>query len=346
MDCSLIRHGNDIYEHGMHYLTNLDIVRCPIPGVEEWREAYRDGNVVLEDDNENEDEEEERVIHNYHCGITHPKKAREDEAQTEETMYYGIEIEIDNGGYSHAYAEEIMGQYHPHVMHAEHDGSLDNGFEIVTAPCTIRYHTDIDYKGICKRAVNLGYRAHDTHTAGLHIHASYQAMGSTNLERDLTVAKMLLLACRNANDLALFCRRPYNSYAQSLDNITSRRDEQALDELYEAVKGAGNRYSSLNVCNIYHTSRPLRSKTLEWRLAKGTLKYTTLMATLEMYNAMIAYCMAKTVKAVNGAKLTDIIKHVQGARLPRKNLYHYLEERFPGWKQNDWTPVINQRGEC
>ena len=57
--------------------------------------------------------------------------------------FMGVELEIDEAGESHSNAECLMdianSNGYDHI-YCKHDGSLDDGFEIVTHPMTLEYH--------------------------------------------------------------------------------------------------------------------------------------------------------------------------------------------------------------
>ncbi|WP_455717798.1 hypothetical protein, partial [Anaerosporobacter sp.] len=87
----------------------------------------------------------------------------------EEELYLGVELEIDNGGEEEnnaKYVTEFMNSSSENV-YCKHDGSLRNGFEIVSHPCTVEYHKQLPYEELFKELVKRGYRSHDVGTCGL-----------------------------------------------------------------------------------------------------------------------------------------------------------------------------------
>ena len=57
--------------------------------------------------------------------------------------FFGVELELDEGGEDSDYAAEILGQSNSSGMgraYAKHDGSLDDGFQIVTHPMSLDCH--------------------------------------------------------------------------------------------------------------------------------------------------------------------------------------------------------------
>lgn len=74
--------------------------------------------------------------------------------------YYGIELEIDKGGKYGDYAKIILDTANIQNQHIyiKSDSSLDDGFEIVSHPMTLKYHLEeMDWESILQTAKNLGY---------------------------------------------------------------------------------------------------------------------------------------------------------------------------------------------
>lgn len=97
-------------------------------------------------------------------------------------LYMGIELEIDDAGEDEEYAGEIYNTANLTTDHLylKHDGSLYNGFELVSHPMTIEYHKNkMPWSSILSRAIHMGYRSHQTDNCGLHIHINRSAFGDT-----------------------------------------------------------------------------------------------------------------------------------------------------------------------
>ena len=61
----------------------------------------------------------------------------------EGNRFFGVELEIDGAGERDSAAEQLMdianGNHLEH-LYCKHDGSLEDGFELVTHPMTLKYH--------------------------------------------------------------------------------------------------------------------------------------------------------------------------------------------------------------
>lgn len=65
-------------------------------------------------------------------------------------LYMGVELEVDKGKDPEKLAEEL--QDNVPEIYCKHDGSLEDGVEIVSHPCTLAYHMDeLDWEWIRKR---------------------------------------------------------------------------------------------------------------------------------------------------------------------------------------------------
>ena len=80
-------------------------------------------------------------------------------------LFIGVEIEIDRGGYINNNAQKILDIANADAEHiyCKYDGSIDDGFEIVSHPMTLNYHTnEMNWLDIFEKAVDMGYRSHQT----------------------------------------------------------------------------------------------------------------------------------------------------------------------------------------
>ena len=77
-------------------------------------------------------------------------------------------------------------------MYIKHDGSIDEGFEIVTHPMSLDYHkNNMPWERIFEKALAMDYRSHQTSTCGLHIHVDRMALGSDHIAQEETIARIV-----------------------------------------------------------------------------------------------------------------------------------------------------------
>ena len=228
--------------------------------------------------------------------------------------YMGVELEIDGSGEYTPNARQILdiANGSGELIYCKHDGSLDDGFEIVTHPMSLEFHRHgMPWQEVMHRAVELGYLSHQAGTCGLHVHVSRAAFGVDEEVQDMVIARILYFVEKHWNELLKFSRRTQ----RQLDRWAARygyKDRPA--EMMEHVKkGYGNRYTCVNLTN---------RATIEFRIFRGTLKYNTLIATLELVDRICDVALALPDDALKALSWSDF---VSGCTEPE--LIQYLKER-------------------
>ena len=193
--------------------------------------------------------------------------------------HYGIEIEIDEGGEYDDNAERILNignRINEHI-YCKHDGSLDDGFEIVSHPATLEYHTKtIPWKKILDEALEMGYYSHNSGTCGLHVHINRAALGESVEEQENTIARIVYFFEKFWDKILRFSRR-----TETQADRWASRYGCSMDNPKESLKGAKTsglgRYTAVNLTNTF---------TVELRIFRGTLRYKTFMATLQFVDLL------------------------------------------------------------
>ena len=76
-------------------------------------------------------------------------------------------------------------------IYCKHDGSLEEGFEVVTHPMTLDYHqNEIPWKVVLTRLKSMNYLSHQANTYGLHIHVNRTSLGETYNDQEETIARI------------------------------------------------------------------------------------------------------------------------------------------------------------
>lgn len=229
--------------------------------------------------------------------------------------YFGLELEVDDGGERSSAARELMdiaNSNHERV-YCKHDSSLTDGFEIVTHPMTLDYHCrQMPWEALLKKAVYLGYRSHRTSTCGLHVHVNRDSFGVTEEQQDASIARVLYFFEKHWEELLKFSRRS----EQQLNRWASRygykdRPKEILDQ---AKKGYGSgRYTCVNLGN---------PQTIEFRIFRGTLKYNTLIATLQLLDKVCDVALFMSDDELKGLSWTSFVSDLE-----TPELIQYLKER-------------------
>lgn len=229
--------------------------------------------------------------------------------------YFGVELEVDQAGESDYSAETVLDIANGTSEHiyCKHDGSLDDGFEIVTHPMTLEYHEKtMPWVDVLHALKGKGYLSHQAGTCGLHVHVNRDSFGATEEEQDACIARILYFFEKNWEELLKFSRRS----PRQLERWAARYGykEKPKDILEHAKKGAqGSRYVCVNLQN---------EATIEFRIFRGTLKWNTLLATLQLVNRVcdVALCLSD-----DELKAMSWTSFVSGCTEPE--LVQYLKER-------------------
>lgn len=241
----------------------------------------------------------------------------------DKTLYFGVELEIETEGRL-ALAEILvdcdMGHNSLYVMKS--DGSLNNGFEIVTAPCTLEYHKEqFHWQELTRLCLDHGARAHKTTTCGLHIHFDRSYFTFTELVR------LSMFVQINKSFIELIARRRDNQYGKFKNDLNNvRKIEYNRDynnkkcNYFSEYTTNQDRYECLNFQNY---------DTVEFRIPKSTLKYTTILATIEFLHSLSNF-----VKTVSSPVIVDKVKclplyekYINENKAIYSNLLQYLNER-------------------
>lgn len=232
--------------------------------------------------------------------------------------FLGVELEVDGAGESARNAWELLSianQGGEKRLFCKHDGSLDDGFELVTHPMSLDYHQkEMPWPQILRKAAEMGYTSHQAGTCGLHVHVSRAAFGNTETEQDAVIARILYFFEKNWEELLKFSRRTQ----RQLDRWAARYgyQDRPWDILEHAKKGChAGRYTCVNLQN---------RDTIEFRIFRGTLRYRTLLATLQMVNRICDVALFLSddeIKAMSwsafaaGCQTTELVQYLKERRL-------------------------------
>lgn len=227
--------------------------------------------------------------------------------------FFGVELEIDGAGKDGDNADELLAianRDNEHI-YIKGDGSLDDGLEIVTHPMSLDYHKQFQWDEIMKKAINLGYRSHQTSTCGLHIHVNRDCFGDSREEQDEIIARILYFIEHHWNELLRFSRR--TEYSMNRWAARYGFEKNGRDILEKAKKGNLGRYAAVNLMNYM---------TIEFRLFRGTLKYNTLIAALELVNAICDLAIKLSDEGIANMSWSEFVSNIT-----EPELIAYLKER-------------------
>lgn len=229
-------------------------------------------------------------------------------------LYFGFELEVEKGKKCNSTLKEAMEEIQEinkfdDYLFFEDDGSLSNGFEMVSNPMTWDFIQEKKslLKTILKTCLRSGLRSYKYNSCGFHIHLSKDAFTTPHLY------KFLKLIYENKDKIEMV--------AQRFNNCNARFDDKESEELEKILKrkaenkdnaGAG-RYQAVNLEN---------SDTIELRFYKGNLFYNSVMKNLESAKAFYEFTKLKTPKKITW---NNFVKFVYENKVEYKYLHKFLE---------------------
>lgn len=229
-------------------------------------------------------------------------------------MYIGVELEIDGAGHSHENAQRLIDINS--LVYCKTDGSLNDGFEIVSHPCDLDYHiNDMRWDELLTECKNMGYTSHDAETCGLHIHVSRKALGDDDVRQEKTISNILYFVENNWDKMLKFSRRTQTQLNRWADRYGLEPDETPTD-LYCKARKQYKRYTAVNLLN---------HNTIEFRLFRGTLNYTTFVATLQLVHHICEMCKMLELEDITDVNWGDFVASVEDRQY--SELLEYLQIR-------------------
>ena len=235
-------------------------------------------------------------------GVIHSK------TNTPKIIFEGVELEIDGMRDAESLAYDLGNISGSELFYLKHDGSLNYGFEVVSHPCSLDFHLNkFPWKEICDTAISHGGRSHDAGTCGLHVHVNNSYLGNSYVGVHLSRFKLLALFDKFWSEITTLSRRRYLGYCEK--NGTAR----TMSDI-EVEKDKGRRFA-INMCN---------GNTTEIRIWRGTLKLSTLLATLEITARLCEFVKTHNLpqcRAITWDELKKFLTH------KTKYVAKYISER-------------------
>lgn len=231
-------------------------------------------------------------------------------------LFLGVELEVDAGGGIRENAQKLLdiGNAKEERIYCKHDGSLSDGFEIVSHPMSLDYHTgEMNWKDILEKSASMGYLSHNTSTCGLHIHCSRSAFGNTFEKQEEAIGRVVFFVEKHWNELVSFSRRKsenLNRWAAKYATISD-----STQETYKKAKDKGlGRYVAVNLTNY---------NTIEFRLFRGTLRYKTFIATLQLVSEICNTAIRCSDREIEEMSWSDWVTSIDVAT--KSELIEYLK---------------------
>lgn len=233
--------------------------------------------------------------------------------------YFGVELEIDGAGERNDRAGIILNQVNAEEerIYCKHDGSLDDGFEIVTHPMTLDYHMhQMPWASVTEEAANMGYTSHQARTCGLHVHVNRTTFGITPAEQEPAIARVLYFFEKHWEELLKFSRRTQSQLKRWAARYGYCERPKDILDFAKKEYGCGSRYTCVNLTN---------EDTVEFRMFRGTLKLNTLLATLQMVDRICDVAIYLSDEEMTALAWTTFVSGIDPHLYPE--LVQYLKER-------------------
>ena len=301
-----------------------DYFHCP-----ECGDYYHIDNGYWDDDSEEyycydcyENVMGSKVVRRYHYhsdDYEYEKRYIKDEKPNEMTnnrIYFGMELEVEDIRGRHTVetmAEKLMKVTDDFVY--EHDGSLDDGFEIISFPFTKEYMKQNLQYYLVDMLKELGVGGYgSTESCGLHFH-----MTKVNWETTLTMIALMEYYRDELTDLSKRSEEKLDRwssfYIDASKEYLKRIGVKGIEEKMD--KQDRSRYRALNITN---------HNTIEVRIFTSTTNLNELMARWELANNMYMWAIENTL----ADDFSNIPSFYELATYNEdKFISNYLQNNFP-----------------
>lgn len=234
---------------------------------------------------------------------------------------FGVELECDKGRRPGDAAYDI--QDLTDRVYCKHDGSLDNGYEVVTMPGTLAWHmTKFPWADIVRISRDYDFTSHDARTCGLHIHIGRDQFGKTCREKNAAVARLILLTNAVWPEICHFSRRNGDMHWSRCNNgfdaiRAGMTEDEAVGTVLEC--SSNDRYYAVNIRN---------DATVELRFNRGTLKLVTIYACIQLASNLAEFAKTRTMNECITAKWDDVV-HIHDY----DELNSYVASRFASFDE-------------
>ena len=223
-------------------------------------------------------------------------------------IWFGIELEVEvkSGSDTNEMAtkcKELLGEF----AIIKGDGSLNNGFEMVTRPASLEVHRERWTKFMEGRPK--GIRSWETTTCGMHVHLTRRAYDGSAIMTDLTVAKIVMFVNSPRNKAFIV-----DIAGRDADRWAKMQDKESLPKALRAVE----RYEAVNLLN---------KRTIEFRIFRGTLSYAGFMKNLEFTAAVKDFCGQAGRSLTECQSLTSFKEFVNDNKKGYPFLYRFINTK-------------------
>ena len=228
--------------------------------------------------------------------------------------YLGVELEIETSknvdDLAKSFKAFLKSNSLENYLYFKEDGSLENGFEIVSHPFTLKaFHNKMKWRKILQWLKDNGATSHMSGRCGMHVHVTGKAVSLDDRR------KIKLFMHQNRAEMIKFS-------ARLEDKMGYCQLEKYTIETYEKDKKEGEVYQmGRHVAFNAHTSKG----TCEFRLFRGTLNYKRFLASLQFSDALSEFVKQATPGQIAGGDSFDDFMKWLKRRARHQHLWKYLD---------------------
>jgi len=231
--------------------------------------------------------------------------------QWENTTYLGIELELECEAEksSKDLAESLKDKFGTDdFFYLKEDGSLTNGFEIVTHPHTLQKHRERKWRDILTWLKQQGATSYENEHCGLHIHVDKKSL--SNLEW----YKIAVFFYKCQSYIISFSKRTRTQ----VDEWAEFCSPKSICEANNAPVVYHDRYEAVNWDN---------RDTVEFRIFRGTLDWRRFWASLTFTASLLDYVRETGVAHFTTKDGEELWTHFRNwTKRDYQFLYNYLKE--------------------
>lgn len=191
-------------------------------------------------------------------------------------------------------------------IYIKKDSSLTSGFEIVSHPTTLSGHKEyINWRNILRMCLKDGYESHNTETCGIHVHFNREF---------LTISEQIKLGMFFSINYAILTK-----FSRRYSTTFSPFKKLIVDNLNSNNKSL-HRHEAINWRN---------DKTIEVRIFRGTLRYTTFIAIVEFVHFLLYFIKEMPSKTFYNREQSwrDFVTYLELNKKDCQELLKYLKEK-------------------
>lgn len=208
--------------------------------------------------------------------------------------YIGVELEVNTSD-SVDHAEAVIDQLGSDHVYLKEDGSIGEGFEIVTHP-----HTLAEQRKLWEKwEAPAGMTSARSGKCGIHVHYSRKGLSDLHINRMV----VFLNAPENLRFIECIAQRSSNGYCKVMPKTI-------------AAQKTWDRYEALNLCN---------DKTIEFRIFRGNTRKERILKCIEFAVATVNWTRDRSYRELSHG---NFITYVQKNSKLYPNLNSFIKEKW------------------